>query len=408
MSEERVAASEAPRRVAIACQGGGSHTAFTAGVLGRLFRRDALKDREVVALSGTSGGAICALLAWTALVAGDPGRAGRLLREFWADNSATAPVERWVNSWVTSAAAWADVVAMPAVSPYTTPFPGAAEQEFRRLLNRRVDFDAIHPDADERWPLLLIGAVDVLSGEFRTFDSRRDRITADTILASAALPTLFRAVNVGGDLYWDGLFSQNPPVKALTDAGPDELWVIQINPQRIDTEPKSAAEIADRRNGLAGNLSLYQELSIIEKIDQLLDEGWLKPGRYKQIVVRIIELDLKLSAASKLDREPGFLRRLIEHGDAQATAFLAALDFEDAWRRGDADAVQAHLAHAAGVTSGVLDRLTGEVTVDLTRHQVVGDTVTWQVRGRGGDRRRGTAEARVDGNRITGLRLVGG
>ena len=321
---------------------------------------------------------------------------------------AATPVDWWVNTWVTSAAAWADVVTRPAVSPYTTPFPGAPEQEFRRLLNRRVDFEAIHPDADERRPLLLIGAVDVLSGEFKTFDSRRDRITADTILASAAIPTVFRAVPVEGNLYWDGLFSQNPPVKELTEARPDELWVIQINPQRIDREPRSAVEIADRRNGLAGNISLYQELSVIEKIDQLLEDGWLKPGRYKQIVVRVIELDLKLSAASKLDRDPAFIRRLIAHGDTLATGFLAALDFEDAWRRRDTDAVRAHLARDAEVSPDLLDRLTGEVSVDLTRHQVVGDTVTWQVRGRGGDRRRGKAEARMDGSRITGLRLVGG
>jgi NTE family protein len=247
--------------------------------------------------------------------------------------------------------------------------------------------------------------VDVRSGEFRTFDSRREAITADMILASAAIPTIFRAVPVGGRLFWDGLFSQNPPVKELTDARPDELWVIQINPRRRGQEPTSVVEIADRRNELAGNLSLYQELAFIEKIDQLLEEGLLRPGRYKQIMVRVLELDLELSTASKLDRDPAFIHRLIRHGRARAEDFLAMLAFEDAWRRGDHDTVRAGLAPGA-VDAAVLERLTGEVTVDLTRHQVTGERVTWHVRARDGDgRTTGRADARFSGGRVQELTL---
>jgi len=121
--------------------------------------------------------------------------------------------------------------------------------------------------------VLLVGTVDVLSGQFKAFHSRRDRISAETVLASAAIPTLFRSVRLDGGTYWDGLFSQNPPVKELTDERPDEIWVIQINPRENEREPKTIAEIADRRNELAGNLSLYQELDFIEKIDQMLEQG---------------------------------------------------------------------------------------------------------------------------------------
>src|SRR5215211_4585451 len=140
--------------------------------------------------------------------------------------------------------------------------------------------------------MLLVGAVDVLSGEFRTFNSRQERITPETILASAAIPNLFCSVRPGdGGTYWDGLFSQNPPVRELTDEGPDEIWVVQINPKELEPEPSTVVEIADRRNELSGNLSLYQELHSIEKIDQLLEQGLLSPdGKYKQIVVRVIEL----------------------------------------------------------------------------------------------------------------------
>jgi len=125
------------------------------------------------------------------------------------------------------------------------------------MLERRVDFGRFDATGDDGAPMLLVGAVDVLSGEFKAFNSRRDALTADMILASAAIPTLFRAVQVQGGTYWDGLFSQNPPVRELVDSRPDELWVIQINPRRWDGQPRTMAEIADRRNELSGNLSLH-------------------------------------------------------------------------------------------------------------------------------------------------------
>jgi NTE family protein len=179
-----------PRRVAIACQGGGSHTAFTAGVLTRLLQAGEPNGRRVVGLSGTSGGAICALLAWSALRDEEPEHAGELLEGFWADNSASTPVEALVNTWAVWASTLQSVGVLPAVSPYDTPVTGL--KHFRELLERWVDFDRIGVDREGRHPLLLVGAVDVLSGQFRAFHSREDRITADMILASAAIPTLSR------------------------------------------------------------------------------------------------------------------------------------------------------------------------------------------------------------------------
>ena len=79
-----------PRRVAIACQGGGSHTAFTAGVLSRLLDGPELDEYEIVGLSGTSGGAVCALMAWTALRDGDRQKA----RELTTGSGRTTPPSR--------------------------------------------------------------------------------------------------------------------------------------------------------------------------------------------------------------------------------------------------------------------------------------------------------------------------
>jgi NTE family protein len=421
-------------RVAIACQGGGSHTAFTAGVLKRLVGAEELAAVEVVGLSGTSGGAVCALLAWSALLEGDPPAAGKLLEDFWADNSATTPLEQLVNAWVLWAARLENLVVLPAVSPYDNPASVATLAEFRRMLERRVDFGHLAAQADGSAPMLVVGAVDVLSGEFRAFNSRREAITADMILASAAIPNLFRSVPVEGGTYWDGLFSQNPPVRELLDSRPDELWVIQINPKRWDGEPRTMVEIADRRNELAGNLSLHQELGFIEKIDQLLAEGRLAAdGKYKQIVVRLIELSRprlsrSLGTASKLNRDPAFIADLIAHGEARAEEFLAALAFEDAWRRRDPAAVLACFADDAELHSAppfpdrgslrgrqrigrfVRQHLTADLQIDPTRKQVARDRVTWTVeahRDGPGAPVRGRAEAELRAGRITALHLGG-
>jgi NTE family protein len=398
-------------RVAIACQGGGSHTAFTAGVLQRLLQPERLEEYDVVGLSGTSGGAVCATLAWAALVEGDPARAGRLLEGFWTDNAATAPHERLLNAWGLWASAASQFVVAPAVSPYDMPFSDRGLEDFRAMLLRQIDPAALGVRPDDA--MLLIGAVDVLSGEFRTFNSRRETITADAVLASAAIPTIFRAVHLDGGTYWDGLFSQNPPVRELADTAPDEIWVIQINAPERETEPTTVVEIADRRNELAGNLSLHQELHFIEKIDELLEEGVIAPGgRYKPIMVRVIELSRsRLSAwlgpASKLNRDPAFIRELIEHGEERAEEFLAALSFERAWRAGDADAVLAHFADDAEVSAPDADgdvaafvrgRLADGVTVDATRKQVARDGVTWTVRV---DGRRSRARAELRDGRIS-------
>ena len=424
-------------RVAIACQGGGSHTAFTAGVLERLLGAEELAGVEIVGLSGTSGGAVCALLAWSALLEDDPARAGGLLEAFWADNSATTPLEQLVNAWVVWAARLENLVVLPAVSPYDNPASVSALQEFRAMLERRVDFDRLAAQARRAGgsgPMLLLGAVDVLSGDFRAFNSRREPITADMVLASAAIPTLFRAVRVGDGTYWDGLFSQNPPVRELVDTRPDELWVIQINPGRWDGEPRTMVEIADRRNELAGNLSLHQELGFIEKIDQLLEEGRLAAdGRYKQIVVRLIELarprlSRSLGTASKLNRDPAFIGELLAHGQARAEEFLAALAFERAWRRRDPAAVLGCFADDAELVSAppfpdrgslrgrqrigrfVREHLTTDLHVDPTRKQVAGHRVSWTVRTYRDDpaeRVQGHAEAELRDGKVVALRLGG-
>jgi NTE family protein len=373
---------------------------------------------------------VCALLAWYALLNGDPPRAGRLLEDFWTDNSANSLLEQLANSWIIWASTLQHFVVTPAVSPYDTFVSVTALNDFRAMLRRRVDFDTLDVQTDDSQPMLVIGAVDVLSGDFKAFNSRPDRISADMILASAAIPTLFRSVRVQDGTYWDGLFSQNPPVKELVDVKPDEIWVIQINPKTRRDEPKNVVDIADRRNELSGNLSLHQELHFIEKIDQLLDEGLLASnGRYKPIVVRLIELSSSLGTVSKLNRAPAFIRDLMARGAQRAEEFLTALAFEDAWQAKDVDVVLSFFADDAelvssapfpsthGTSRGVepvrafVERhLAGNVVIDLTRKQVTQDYVAWTVRtqrGFRGDVVRGVARAEFHEGKITALQIGG-
>ena len=424
MSDERP-------RVAIACQGGGSHTAFTAGVLGRLFTDDVLSKYRIVGLSGTSGGAICAMLAWSELIGDDPTRAARLLQQFWSANSASSMPERMMNTFALWASQVAHFVLTPEFSPYDIPTSEMALDHLRSLLTDSVDFGKFAAvSSDPEAPRLFLGAVDVVSGEFKAFDSQECEITADAVLASAAIPTLFRSVHEAGGVYWDGLFSQNPPIRDLLATEPDEIWVIQINAKERSAEPRTILEIADRRNELSGNLSLYQELHFIERMDSMIEEGHLVGGGYKPITIRIIEMarsdkSQKLGAASKLNRDPQFLDGLIDQGADRATEFVAALGFEQAWRSGDADRVISYFADDAEVSSAapftVRDTSTGldgvrefvtralsrKIRLDLTRKQISGDLVSWRIRlpAENGQPKRGLAQARFRDGKITHFTL---
>ena len=313
------------RRVAIACQGGGSHTAFTAGVLKKLLieKVEGKHDYEVVALSGTSGGAICALLTWYGLLMNDTNRAVELLDSFWRDNSASSLQDKLVNDWLLwTNRFFENTGGMPTISPYY--YPSRGQDLLRSLLEKHVDFGRINNLVKQSSPLLLVGAANVLSGEFKAFSSHRDEINAEIILASAAIPTLFRAVHTDGGVYWDGLFSQNPPVRELPDAEPkpNEIWVIQINPERSEAEPRSMPDITDRRNELSGNLSLYQEIQLIMTVNKWVEEGSLSGTKHEVIDIKWIQMLRDLDSASKLNRDPSFVQEMMAYGEEQAETFL--------------------------------------------------------------------------------------
>ncbi len=313
-------------KVAIACQGGGSHAAFAAGVLLELLSQDNRSRFELAGISGTSGGAICAALAWFGLVHGGPAEAIARLSGFWETLKADTLPDIWANFLGVTLA---DQPWTMELSPYFVPAP--AELIMRSWLEDELDLRQL-PNPLPPQPALLIGATDVLSGERAVFTG--SQLSYDVLIASAAVPFLYEAVKVNGSYFWDGLFSVNPPVRELIDLDIDELWIVQINPQRVDEVPRSTREIVDRRNELSGNLSLAQELHFVETINDLIARhGPLtnKEGRpYRYVTVRIVPSDLwdpadpdKFDYASKLNRAPWFIDELIARGRAAAPKFFS-------------------------------------------------------------------------------------
>jgi NTE family protein len=348
------------KRIAIACQGGGSQCAFVAGALKRLFAEKIDERFRIVGLSGTSGGALTAAVAWQGLLAkayGDSTPIGNRIGAFWKDLSARTPLEMMMDSTSVQLVRLVEKGALPSVanSPSSLTFRLLSQLTARMigrpeftdlgvLIKKHVNFEAVASLMKPDSPALLVGACDVLQGSFKTFSSALGEISAESLLASAAIPNLFPAVRVNGHAYWDGIFSTNPPVADLLrnrlmgqSPLPEEVWIIQVNRSQHDTIPERPGDIFDLRNHLAGNLSLQHELQLINVVNLLIQEGILTDSvraRFgldmtETIAVRFIrmskQLEQSLDYPSKLSRDPAHIERLMRDGEAQAAALLEQL-----------------------------------------------------------------------------------
>lgn len=201
---------------------------------------------------------------------------------------------------------------------------------------------------------MLLGAANVLTGKLEKFNTREVPLRVEHILSSCAVPNVFPAVEFDGQAYWDGLFSDNPPIDELVRAKyvgaenlANEIWVIKINPTRIRKAPTDPETILDRRNEMTGNMSLFHQLTAIETVNGFIQRGAFRDEFLKQFEIhepiRIPkcfeedpdqpyhipfiemspELEQSLDYESKLDRSPEHIGRLIADGEKQALKFLA-------------------------------------------------------------------------------------
>lgn len=314
------------RGVNIALQGGGAHGAYTWGVLDRLFEDDRI---WIEGISGTSAGAMNAVVAAHGMHENGAEGARAHLAKFWravSDAARFSPVQRSLyaratGDWSLTTSPgymWMNFLQRVA-SPYD--FNPLDVDPLRKIVEDMVDFDRVRGVTGMG---IFLAATNVETGRIRVFE--KSEVTLDTVMASACLPNIYKAVEIDGVPYWDGGFMGNPPLFPFFYGSPsDDIIVVQINPVEREGTPKDAAAIQDRINEITFNSSLLHELRSIDFVTRLLDAGTLDPNEYRRMHMHIIsacERMIDLDASSKLNAEWKFLRHLFQIGRETADDWL--------------------------------------------------------------------------------------
>lgn len=331
------------KSVNLALQGGGSHGAFTWGVLDRLFEDDRI---WIEAISGTSAGAMNAVVAAEGMYVGGSEGARQALARFWkavSDAGERSPIRRSIWAQLTGDWSLDDspsyrwLTALKGfVSPYD--FNPLDINPLRDILEEQVSFEKVRACAEME---IFVGATTVETGRARIFS--RDELTIDAVMASACLPHLFKAVKIGEHHYWDGGYMGNPPLFPFFHNSPsNDIVIVQINPVVRPEEPRTAPEIENRMSEITFNSPLLHELRAIDFVRRLLDSGRLGQDQYRRMNIHIIH-DRKrlrpLDASSKLNSEWEFLNVLFEIGRDAAGRWLKR-HFDDLGERSSVDIKQ--------------------------------------------------------------------
>jgi NTE family protein len=316
----------APILVDLALQGGGSHGAFTWGVLDRLLEEPRL---QFDGISGTSAGAMNAAVMASGLMQGGNDGARAALENFWKNVSDAArlsplrrgPIEILTGNWTLdySPVFAAVEFAAQVFSPYDTTLAGS--NPLTKLLADSVDFDHL-VDAPIK---LFVTATNVHTGSARIF--RNADLTAEALLASACLPTMFQAVEIDGEPYWDGGYSGNPSMAPLVrECNASDTILVQINPIVRPGTPRTAREIQNRLNEISFNATLLKELKAGALLRQASDPGTGEGRLWANMRIHRIHSDvmLDLGYSSKLLTEWPFFTMLRDEGRKSASAFLDA------------------------------------------------------------------------------------
>ena len=310
----------------LALQGGGSHGAFTWGVLDRLLEEPWL---QIAAISGTSAGAMNAAVLAHGWVRDGAGGARGALDAYWQRVAQAAafsplqrsPVDRLMGRWTleTSPAYIAMEMMGRLFSPYDlNPF---GLNPLRTILSECVDFEHLAGSPIK----LFVTATNVHTGRGRIF--RNAEITPDVLLASACLPTLFHAIEIDGESYWDGGYAGNPTITPLVrESDAQDTILVQINPRERPDTPRTPSEILNRLNEISFNSPLMKELRMIALLRQVADPGRGEGARWAGMRTHRIMTDrlAQFGASSKFNAEFEFLTLLKAEGRRSAQEFLAA------------------------------------------------------------------------------------
>jgi NTE family protein len=307
-------------------------------VLDRLLEAPQL---QIAAISGTSAGAMNAAVLADGWTEGGAKGARKALDNFWQRVAHAAafsplqrsPLDRLMGRWTldTSPAYIAMDLLSRLISPYDVNPMGL--NPLGRILAESIDFDRL-----ARSPIkLFVTATRVRTGRGRIF--RNGEITPDVLLASACLPTMFRAVEIDGESYWDGGYAGNPTITPLVrESEAHDAILVQINPTERPESPRSAAEILNRLNEISFNSPLAKELRMIALLRQVADPGTGEGARWAKMRTHRIKSDMlaQFGASSKLNAEWEFLMMLCTEGRSAASKFLDT-HADDLGKRSTAD-----------------------------------------------------------------------
>jgi len=339
MAEKTIDATTWPRvLIDLALQGGGSHGAFTWGVLDRLLEEPWL---QIEAISGTSAGAMNAAVLAHGWAHGGAEGAKAALDSYWRRVARAAafsplqrsPLDRLLGRWsLDSSPAYLAFDLMTRVfSPYhLNPLD---LNPLRAILAESIDFDELARASIK----LFITATSVRTGRGRIF--RNAEISADVLLASACLPTMFQAIEIDGEYYWDGGYAGNPTITPLIrESDAQDTILVQINPRERTDIPRTANDVLNRLNEISFNSPLMKELRMIALLRQVADPGHGEGARWARMRTHRIWTDTlaAFGASSKLNAEWQFVEMLKEEGRHSANQFLAA-HAEDLGKRSTTD-----------------------------------------------------------------------
>ena len=304
--------------IELALQGGGAHGAFTWGVLDRLLE-DARLD--IVGISGTSAGAMNAVVLADGLCRNGRAGAREALQTFWRAVSRQAqfspvgqsPLDILFGPWSHGANPahlmvdlWSRMMSPYAMNPLNL-------NPLRDLLAAQIDFDRLR---SSDLPKLFITATNVRTGKPKVF--RRADLSADAIMASACLPLVFQAVEIDGEAYWDGGYMGNPSLFPLVDeSDARDLIIVQIDPIHQHAVPRTARDILNRLNEITFNASLISDVRAITMLKKLIEGEGLDRKRYKDMRLHRIHAEQELEplgGASKLSAQWQFLKKLHDIG----------------------------------------------------------------------------------------------
>jgi NTE family protein len=318
------------KKINLALQGGGAHGAFTWGVLEGLLADDRI---EIEGISGTSAGAVNAVIAADGLAQGGAKQACERLAKFWRAVSLDGELPTMQRAVIDRLFSFLPLEGSPtqmwfdALSRFWSPYDlnPLNINPLKDVVDRFVDFDALRAFPG---PPLFVSATNVYTGRLRVFP--RNKITVEVVMASACLPMLFRAVEIDRIPYWDGGYLGNPAIFPFFDSTETEdVLLVQINPIERRITPRSQNEILNRINEITFNSSLMAEARAINFVTRLIDQGAIPRGKgkgqYRRINLHRIALDAvfgDLTASSKLDSDYDFFLKLRDGGAQAARDFL--------------------------------------------------------------------------------------